>query len=704
MESNPELRLAEKYVNQTDTNIFLTGKAGTGKTTFLRHIAATTHKRRVVLAPTGIAALNAEGTTIHSFFQFSFAPYLPGYASERISYRKERLNLIRSLELIIIDEASMMRADILDHIDDILRQVRPKFRDRPFGGVQMLLIGDLSQLPPVVQGEEYEVLKTEYDTPYFFSSRAFAQSLFRTISLERIYRQTSPLFVEMLNRIRVNNLNEELIERLNARYEPDALANQKEGVVVLCTHNSQAGKINDDKLKGIKSKEYVYHAEIERNFPENMYPNAERLVLKQGAQVIFIANDSWASPRRYYNGSIGRVESLDDEEVMVRMEDSENVVSVKRHLWENCRYTLDRKTREIRSETIGTFSQFPLKLAWAITVHKSQGLTFDRVIIDANRAFTHGQFYVALSRCRSLEGVVLCERFNPYAVMTDEKVCDFSCRQLASSPDENTFREDNYAYVFRVFEQIFDFRPLSYALHAILQVNESGIRRQDAEAAERIKILAEESLLEICGVGERFLREIGQIRQRFSAEKTTERLLERSLRAAAYFTDKMKKIFELLYIMDKASLQEDEQKEEVEQSALALARETEIKHRILTYLKEREFDFDALINYRSSLYAYGDDMPLKALEAYMKTRKKDVEKQSDELVMDDLYEALKSWRRKKAAQLNVPAYTVISRQGFESIIRFKPTRIENLQTLKGIGKKTVEKYADEILEIVREKS
>ena len=407
MERNNELLTAWDFVENTGRSIFLTGKAGTGKTTFLKTVMQQSRKRPIVVAPTGVAAINAGGVTIHSFFQLPFSPYVPGAKVEsKFDFSKEKRKIIASIDLLIIDEISMVRADLLDAIDAVLR----RFRDHnlPFGGVQLLLIGDLAQLTPVVTPEDERLLKPYYDTPYFFGSKALQQIDYVTIQLEHVYRQQDESFIQILNEVRNGHPSAETLEKLNSR----AILNSQFSIpnsqlaIRLTTHNHLANYYNESELQKLPGRSYHYHAEISGTFPDYSYPTAETLELKVGAQVMFVKNDP-SGERLYYNGRIGRVMEASEKHLTVYCEGDANAIEVEPLEWENTRYTLNEVTREIESEVQGTFKQLPLRLAWAITIHKSQGLTFDHAIIDANQSFAPGQVYVALSRCRTLEGLVL---------------------------------------------------------------------------------------------------------------------------------------------------------------------------------------------------------------------------------------------------------------------------------------------------------
>lgn len=407
MKTNEELELAYKFVRNTDRHVFLTGKAGTGKTTFLHRIRNEVPKRMVVLAPTGVAAINAKGVTIHSFFQMPFGPILPNSVNQNKAnqrkFNKSKINLIKSLDLVIIDEISMVRADLLDGIDQVLRCY--KNPNKTFGGAQLLMIGDLQQLAPVIKPGDWNLLSPYYDTVYFFNSRAFQQAQTVSIELHHIYRQRQDTFIDILNQIRNNQLSKEAAELLNQRYLPNFPSLQP-GYITLSTHNNRANTINEKALEQLNSKIQMFQAKIEGKFNEFAFPTAERLFLKVGAQVMFIKNDS-NPEKRYYNGKIGTITALYSDKVLVQCTPNEPLIEVRRETWQNIQYKLDPQSKEIKENIAGSFEQIPLRLAWAITIHKSQGLTFEKAIIDAEASFAHGQTYVALSRCTSLEGIVL---------------------------------------------------------------------------------------------------------------------------------------------------------------------------------------------------------------------------------------------------------------------------------------------------------
>lgn len=427
MEENTELKHAWEFVEHTEQSIFLTGKAGTGKTTFLKMVKKHSGKRLIVVAPTGVASINAGGVTIHSFFQLPLSPFVPNATvRERYNFGKEKRKIIRTLDMLIIDEISMVRSDLLDAIDAVLRRYRQ--HDRPFGGVQLLMIGDLQQLTPVVTPADEALLRPYYDTPYFFGSHALQQTPYVTIQLQKVYRQQDETFLNILNHLRENTLSSTDLQILNERYQPHFQPRQEEGYIRLTTHNNKADSYNDMQLEQLTAKAYHYMASIKGTFPEYSYPTSESLVFKVGAQVMFIKNDSSAE-HLFYNGKIGHIIYLDDSHIEVLCPGDEHSIVVEKQTWENTTYKINEATKEIEPTVQGTFSQYPLRLAWAITIHKSQGLTFERAIIDAGSSFAFGQVYVALSRCKTLEGLVLASPITAEAIINDQGVADYINRQ-----------------------------------------------------------------------------------------------------------------------------------------------------------------------------------------------------------------------------------------------------------------------------------
>jgi len=498
MQSTERLELAARFVNSTDSHIFLTGKAGTGKTTFLRDIAAKTHKRHLIVAPTGIAALNAKGVTIHSQFLLPPGTFLPvdqlpedTYSDSHLLARKslamkhplnaQRIKVLRALDLLIIDEVSMLRADVLDAIDYRLRQAKRNYR-QPFGGVQLLLIGDLFQLPPIVRDTERILMSRYYPSAHFFESMALREAGFVFIELDKIFRQRHDAFISLLNNLRNNTVTEVDIQTLNAHYRPDHGAD--EDIITITTHNYQADNINKVALDKLTGRSVTFEANVEGDFPESMFPLTPRLELKPGARVMFVKNDPTES-KRYVNGNLATVIDIDkeDEDITIRIDGKSDTLTINREEWENKRYTLNETSRDMDEEVIGTFSQFPIKLAWAVTVHKSQGLTFEKAIIDVGSAFAPGQVYVALSRLTSLDGLILRTRVHSGAVSTDGEVVAFSKKteQQGSLDDLLTRKESVYlnnllAFAFS-FERIERQMQSTLEKHTLIQEFEDGEMR-----------------------------------------------------------------------------------------------------------------------------------------------------------------------------------------------------------------------------------
>ena len=560
MEQNKELRTAWDFVENTGRSIFLTGKAGTGKTTFLKTIVEKSRKRPIVVAPTGVAAINAGGVTIHSFFQLPFSPYVPGAKVEsKFDFSREKRKIIASIDLLIIDEISMVRADLLDAVDNVLRRFRDHYQ--PFGGVQLLMIGDLAQLTPVVTPEDEQVLRPYYDTPYFFGSKALQQIDYVTIQLEHVYRQQDTSFIEILNQIRDGHPSQEVLDKLNSRVTlPPKLGGDRGlnphsndnnicsdpqppnlggSAIRLTTHNQLANFYNESELQKLPGRTFQYHAEVKGTFPDYSYPTAETLVLKQGAQVMFVKNDP-SGEHKYYNGRIGRVHEIAQNRLTVYCEGDSEAIEVEPLEWENTRYTLNDKTREIEAEVQGTFKQLPLRLAWAITIHKSQGLTFDRAIIDANQSFAPGQVYVALSRCRTLEGLVLASPLTARAIINDERVDNYIAQQETEahrSIEQLPVLKQEYERYLLL--QLFDFRPLLYQQETMVRIFAEYFYSSHAS----LKQLHDQALLDlrqkVIDVATKWQQKIQSMPYEALRQ---EDFLDRVKRSAEYFADTLNAI------------------------------------------------------------------------------------------------------------------------------------------------------------------
>lgn len=548
MDNNKEMELAWQFIESTNISVFLTGKAGTGKTTFLRRLKESSPKRMIVVAPTGVAAINAQGVTMHSFFQLPSSPYIPemNYRDSNMYYRfgKEKKNLIKSLDLVVIDEISMVRCDLLDAVDSILRKYRD--RSKPFGGVQLLMIGDLQQLAPVATDRDWDILGRYYDTPYFFGSKALAQIQYVTIELTKIYRQTDSDFIAMLANIRNNRIDANTLSVLNSRYVPDFMPKDDENYIRLTTHNYMAQRYNEQKLDSLNTREFNFKAGVTGNFPEQSFPAEENLVLKCGAQVMFIKNDI-SGEHRFYNGKIGIVTNVSGNRIQVRCAEDEAPIDVEPMEWENMKYIIDENTKEIKEEVDGTFRQYPLRLAWAITVHKSQGLTFDHAVIDINDAFAHGQVYVALSRCRSLEGLVLANPLNISSVIIDENVVKFIGTELERAKQtESRLADMRYVYFVALLDELFDFTSMKYELSYLVRVMEEHLYKLYPDLLNGYKnavLRFDESVVD---VALKFRKQYMAILSSSSDYVSDTLLQERVKKAAGYFASTLSSVFEAL--------------------------------------------------------------------------------------------------------------------------------------------------------------
>jgi len=469
--SNFLFQMAVQFVNQTSRHIFLTGKAGTGKTTFLKYIKENSFKKSAVVAPTGVAAINAGGVTMHSFFQLPFGPYIPSGRTEwgsetsnqhsllkNIRFNNDKRELLRELELLIIDEVSMVRADMLDATDTILRHFRQQ-PSLPFGGVQVLYIGDLFQLPPVINNTEWDILKNHYKSPFFFDAHAVQQAPPVLIELKKIYRQNEANFISILNNIRDKKTSTADLEKLHEHYKPNFQPPHNEHYITLTTHNNKASDINQHKLRKLEGKLFEFKGELTGDFNEKALPAEIFMQLKVGAQIMFIKNDK-GEFRRYYNGKIGSISKIDGDKIFVRFPDVEKEMELEKETWKNIRYNYNKESDQIDEETLGTFKQYPIRLAWAITIHKSQGLTFEKAIIDAGDSFAPGQVYVALSRLTSLQGLVLFSRIYAQAITTDERVLEFSKNEMAEEIMQRELQQHQKVFISRSLLQSFGWEKL----------------------------------------------------------------------------------------------------------------------------------------------------------------------------------------------------------------------------------------------------
>ncbi len=580
--------MAWQLVEKTGCNVFLTGKAGTGKTTFLRELRTKSPKRMVVLAPTGIAAINAGGATIHSFFQLPLSPYVPGATfgsreQKRYQFGKVKRSIIKTLDLLVIDEISMVRADLLDAVDSVMRRYR--VHNLPFGGVQLLLIGDLQQLAPVVKDDEWEMMRQYYDTPYFFSSRALMAAQYQTIELQRVYRQQDSAFIGLLNSIRENRADEKTLEALNRRCIPGFTPPRGSDYIQLTTHNWQAQRINDNELEMLPAAAHSYRAEVEGTFPESSYPADETLVLKEGAQVMFIKNDPAG---HYYNGMLGDVAYADGRKIRVRTKDTGETIDLEPAEWANSKYAIDSRTKEITETVEGVFRQYPLRLAWAITIHKSQGLTFEHAIIDASHSFAHGQTYVALSRCKSLEGMVLSAPLSRAAVISDATVDEFTRQAGANRPTEATVTALEQAYVVQMLDELFGLGMLRQAVEMMVRtLMEHFYSKYHTLLTEYTN--ARNMLDELAGVAEKFGKQYRSLLA--GGHDAADPLLqERIHKAATYFSGRLETM-KTLYAKTRVETGNKLVRAQFDDRHAMLGEELGLKTKLLGYISDPDCTF-----------------------------------------------------------------------------------------------------------------
>ena len=692
---NPQLQLAQEYVRATDQSVFLTGKAGTGKTTFLHRLKQDLPKHMIVTAPTGVAAINAGGVTLHSFFQLPFGPFVPGgeaehqAAAHRLSRQKR--DIIQGLDLLVIDEISMVRCDLLDAVDFVLRRQRGV--DLPFGGVQLLMIGDLHQLAPVVREVDWAILKDFYDTGYFFSSRALRATDIVRIALEHIYRQSDADFIALLNRVRDNRLDEATLARLNSRHLPGFTPEDSDGYITLTTHNRGADRINETRLQALGAKPRRYTARIEGDYPAHSYPTAETLTLKKGAQVMFVRNDS-AADRRFFNGKIGTVAHLERERIIVRCPGDDADIEVEPVAWENIQYRLDEDTKAINEEVIGRFIQYPLRLAWAITIHKSQGLTFERAIIDAGAAFSHGQVYVALSRCKTFEGMVLSVPIPRRAIMTDRQVSHYVTEAERHPPTRAQLDHARIAYQQRLLQECWDFDDLGARLRRLLADLRSNQRVIDLRGADAIDALERQVVDQVVTVGVKFRRQLRSLGREDLAPEDDDRLQQRVRKASAYFSEKLDE--GLRPWLDAFAFETDNKalRKAFRQAVDELRKALAIKTAGIESCRERF----STTTYLGALAKARVDAALPEPQAGTR-----LDTDPDDGDSSTLLAALRRWRARKVEEEERDGNTrhrVLTRAVLRQIADNLPDSPEALTAIRGIGKRSIKRYGAEILHIV----
>jgi len=688
MIENKELELAVNFIEKTDRNLFITGKAGTGKTTFLHKIKAESLKRMVIVAPTGVAAINAKGVTIHSFFQMPFGPILPNQiantSNQQRKFSKTKIDIIKSLDLVIIDEISMVRADLLDGIDQVLR--RYKDRNKVFGGVQLLMIGDLQQLAPVVNANEWSLLKQHYETMYFFSSKAFQEANAVSIELKHIYRQDNEEFIAILNEIRNDKLSDTSAKVLNERYNPTFEPKKDEGYITLTTHNNRANLINDSQLNKIDKKSCFFNANISGKFSENAYPNSENLELKIGAQVMFIKNDS-SPEKKYFNGKIGTITFLDEDTVTVQCPNDDFEIETSYETWENINYSINEETKEIKEEIAGSFSQIPLRLAWAITIHKSQGLTFEKAIIDAEASFAHGQTYVALSRCTSLDGIVLKTKISSNSIINDQTVDSFTKNIAENLPDETILNESEKTYQLNLIEEVFNYQKFLYPTTRLIDIFYKNQTVLKGSIIDQLQTVKDNGIIPLMKVANGFKIQLQQLDNDTILAENSSVIQNRFKKAITYFTNQTeefikKPLEEITFSSDNKAVKKDFEKQfENLQDILSVK---------LFLLKKliNGFHVQEYLKIRANAVLQNVELP----------KKKKLQSKRDPILALKLREL----RDDIAKAESIPHFQIFTQKTLYEMCDVLPRTSKELLKIDGMGKIRVEKYGDEILEVIEE--
>ena len=686
MPKNPELELALQFIEKTDRNLFITGKAGTGKTTFLHQIKQESLKRMVIVAPTGVAAINAKGVTIHSFFQMPFGPILPNQiantSNAQRKFSKTKIDIIKSLDLVIIDEISMVRADLLDGIDQVMR--RYKNRNKVFGGAQILMIGDLQQLAPVVRPNEWSLLQSHYNTVYFFSSKAYQEANVVSIELKHIYRQKNEDFIKILNEIRTDTLSDMSAKILNKNYNPSFSPTKEEGYITLTTHNNRANLINESELNKLKIKSSFFNAEVSGKFNENAYPNAERLELKVGAQVMFIKNDS-STDKRYYNGKIGIITAISKESVTVKCANEIDEIVTEKETWSNINYSINEETKAIKEEMIGAFSQIPLRLAWAITIHKSQGLTFEKAIIDAEASFAHGQTYVALSRCTSLEGLVLKTPITSSAIINDSTVSVFNEGVEENHPDESVLNESEKHFQLNLISEILDYQPLLYPITRLIDIFYNNRTSIKGDVIDHLQTIKDDGIVALMKISNGFKNQLNTLSEDNVLPQNSSQIQERFIKAITYFLNTTKNSIQkpldtITFSTDNKAVKKDFSKqfdslqEKLEEKLFALQKMTK-GFKVQEYLQVRA---NAVLQKTE---------PIK---------KKKVASKRDPILALKLREL----RDGIAKSLEIAHFQIFTQETLYALCDDLPRTEKELLKVVGMGKTRVSKYGEEILEAI----
>ncbi len=701
MEMNTAFKTAVDFVQHTSQALFLTGKAGTGKTTFLKYIKEQTGKQTCVVAPTGVAAINAGGVTIHSFFQLPFAPFVPvkkGWGADvlvndvhallgKIRVNKERRKIFNQLELLIIDEISMVRCDVLDQIDIVLKHFRQRY-DEPFGGVQVLLIGDMYQLPPVANNEQWQILSAFYKSPYFFDSAVMTQNPPTYIELNKIYRQQNPLFIDVLNKVRNSEMDADSLSILHERYQPQFESNKKDSYITLTTHNAKADVINAAALDKLPGKLHEFKADIKGEFNESAYPADANLQLKVGAQVMFIKNDL-EKVRRYFNGKIGVIEKLEADKIFVQCEGDAKPVEVRLEVWKNIRYSLNKEKQQVEEDELGSFSQMPLRLAWAITIHKSQGLTFEKAIIDAGDAFAPGQVYVALSRCTSLEGMVLKSKINSNSLHTDARIKAFADSKPREAALQTMLGDAKNEFHQKTILQIFDLQKLPVFARLALGVLTLNTKAFNAAAIEwNVDLISKTETVET--VGKKFQTQLQQLFASHLLVHENEALQNRLKAAAIYFVKELSVLMDLMQACPAITDSRPSANDFDEQANSLLEELAKKKFAMGSCLHGFAFDQfqQAKNNFR---------MPDFNINAYAAAKGKYTKSNSTHPA---LHKELCDLRNAICETTGAPVYMVLNTASIDDMANYLPLNLADLGKINGFGKVKLEQFGQKFLKII----
>jgi len=695
---NTLFTLAADFIQYTNRSVFLTGKAGTGKTTFLKHIRQTTTKQIAVVAPTGVAAINAGGVTIHSFFQLPFTPFVPaqkGFSKDessldkhallsRLKINNDRKKVFQQLELLVIDEISMVRADVLDAIDTVLRSFRSRLFE-PFGGVQVLYIGDMFQLPPVVPNNEWGILSTFYKSPYFFDSKVIEQQEPVHIELNKIYRQSDQRFIDILNLVRNNEMDEEAFIELNKLYKPDFQAAKDDGYITLSTHNSKTDAINAAEIAKLYDTTRNYKATITGEFYEKSYPVDETLQLKKGAQVMFVKNDK---DKRYYNGKIGVITELTNDVIKVQCKGETAPIEVQKEKWENIKYSVNSSTQHVEDDIIGSFEQFPLRLAWAITIHKSQGLTFEKAIIDAGAAFAPGQVYVALSRCTNMQGIVLKSQITARGIMSDPHIMQFARQKQSANHLSVQLSSSKGIYEKKTIRGVFDFADVVQQMDNVLKVVEDHSTSFNAEA----KTWLLDVKTKITPLAETAKKFEAQLVQLFGEDKLAaehEALQQRIMAAAGYFVPQLQNVLQLLpqspAITD-SKTHATAYNEELNELHVQLSQKIYAVNSCKTGFNIDEF------NIQKNKFTVAA-LPVNAYAGAAKYTKPDNPHWQ-------LYKQLRELRDAICVEEDAPIYLIASSTTLDEMARYLPQTLDDLKEVSGFGKAKIKMYGSRFLKLV----